>query len=406
MPLDISAIRGQFPFFGRNPEMVYLDNAATAQKPAVVLDAMREYYETSAGNVHRSMHPLAERATVAYESARSIVRASINARFDDEIVFTKNATEAINLVAHSWAKRNLKKGDAVLLSPLEHHSNIIPWMQLRQQLGIQVEWVAIDASGQLDVAMLHRMFKKKEVKLWAVTGMSNVLGTCPPLEVLIRQAKNEGITVLVDASQLIAHRAVDVSMLRCDFLAFSGHKVYGPEGIGVLYGKRELLENMPPFLGGGSMIREVRPTGFTPADPPQRFEAGTPPVANAVGLAAALDWLSKIPLADREEHEQRLLQAALETVGSIPGIHILGPAEVSARKGCVSFTMEGVHAHDIAEALGQRNICIRAGNQCAQPLHEALGIPASARISVSIYNTEEEVRQIGPVLAEIRKILS
>lgn len=400
MPYDISAIRSQFPLLRREAGLAYLDSAATTQKPDAVLDAMREYHETSVGNVHRAFHVLGERATAAYEASRGIVRAFVNARYDDEIVFTKNATEAINLVAWSWARRNLKKGDAVLLSPLEHHSNIIPWMQLRQQTGIHLEWIPIDENGALDVTVLHKHLKKKETKLWALSGMSNVLGNCPPLEVLIRQAKNEGVTVLVDAAQLAAHAAIDVQALRCDFLAFSGHKLYGPEGIGVLYGKRDLLESMPPFLGGGSMIREVRPTGFTPADPPQRFEAGTPPVAQAVGLAAALTWLGGIPLSDREAHERALIERLLGTLGEVRGVTILGPRDASHRRGCVSFTLDGMHAHDVAEVLGSKGICVRAGNHCAQPLHEAIGIPASVRVSVGLYNTLEEVERVAVAVGE------
>jgi cysteine desulfurase / selenocysteine lyase len=405
MPLDVDAIRRQFPLLRREPSLAYLDSAATSQKPDAVLDAVREYYETSVGAVHRSMHPLAERATEIYEGSREIVRGFLNARYADEIVFTKNATEAVNLAAHAWARRNLKKGDVILLSPLEHHSNIIPWMMLRQLLGVQIEWIGIDAEGGLDLSSLQRQLKKKETKLWAVTGLSNVLGNYPALSSLLMLARHEGIATLVDAAQLCAHAPIDVQELKCDFLALSSHKMYGPEGIGVLYGRRELLEQMPPFLGGGSMIREVRPTGFTPADSPQRFEAGSQPVSAAAGLAAAIRWSEQFPWEDRQAHEQVLLQAALDMLNDIPGITILGPANAEERLGCISFHAEWAHAHDIAEVLGSKGICVRAGNHCAQPLHEAFGIPASVRISIALHTTEEEVRRVGAALVEAKKLL-
>jgi cysteine desulfurase / selenocysteine lyase len=405
MALDVHAIRAQFPILVREPDLAYLDSAATSQKPAAVLDAMREYHETSVGSVHRSMHALSERATEAYEGSRGVVREWLNARYADEIVFTKNATEAINLAAFSWAKKHLKKGDAVILSPLEHHSAVIPWMMLRQQLGIRLEWIGVDGDGGFDLTALQKHLKKKETKLWAVSGMSNVFGSVPPLNQLLQLAKHESVTTLVDASQLAAHAPIDVQDLKCDFLAFSGHKVHGPEGIGVLYGRREILETLPPFLGGGQMIREVRPTGFTPADPPYRFEAGTQNIAGAIGLAAAIRWSQQFFWEDRFAHEQQLLSILLEDLHSIPGLTILGPQTADKRLGCVSLTMESAHAHDLAEVLGSKGICVRAGNHCAQPLHEMLGIPASLRISLAMHTTEEEVRRVKPALEEALKVL-
>ena len=401
MSLDVSAIRGQFPLFTREPTLAYLDNAATTQKPRVVLDAIREFYETSNGSVHRAMHPLAERATEAYEHARETVRTFVNAAHADEILFTKNATEALNLVAHSWGKMHLHTGDTVLLSTLEHHSNIIPWLQLKEERGIAIEWIPLDDNGALDIAAAQRMLTAGNVKMMAITGLSNVTGECPPLKDLIALAHRNGAVVLIDAAQLVAHKAIDVTDLDCDFLAFSGHKVYGPDGIGVLYGKRAHLETMPPFLGGGSMVRTVTKDGFTPAEPPQTFEAGTPPVAQAVGLAAALTWLTQLPVTQREAHDARLMNLALEQLVSIDGLRIVGQAHI----GNLSFAIDGVHAHDIAQFLGDRGICIRAGNHCAQILHDTLSLPSSARVSLALYNTDDDILRIAPALREALSIL-
>ncbi|MDD5624027.1 MAG: cysteine desulfurase, partial [Candidatus Peribacteraceae bacterium] len=294
MALAVSALRRQFPLLTGEKGIVYLDNAATTQKPRAVLDAMDLFYATSNANVHRGMHILAERATIAYEGARQTVQRFLGARALEEIIFTKSTTEAINLVARSWGRKNLKRGDCVLLSLLEHHSNIVPWLMLKEEIGIEILWIGIDDQGHLNMQDLERALRGKRVKLLALTGQSNVLGVRPNLPSIIRRAHGKGALVLVDAAQLIGHHAVDVAGLDCDFLAFSGHKLYGPTGIGVLYGKRHILEDMPPFLGGGMMISEVKRDHFVPGDPPQRFEAGTPPIAEAVGLAAAIAWLKTL----------------------------------------------------------------------------------------------------------------
>ena len=367
---------------------------------------MDRFYRVHNGAVHRSMHALSEKATEAYEAARKTVADFLHASHADEILFTKNATEAINLVARSWGETHLKKGDTVVLTTLEHHSNSVPWLQLKERLGIEVEWIECDSQGSLDLNQYEKLLDSGRVKLVALTGQSNVLGVRPALHAMITQAHAAGALVLVDAAQLAAHDAINVTELDCDFLVFSGHKVYGPTGIGVLYGKRELLKRMPPFLGGGEMVREVTRTGFTPADAPQKFEAGTPPVAEAIGLAAALKWLQEIPLANRTAHEAHLLDLTLQQLLSVPGLRILGPANTSRISGCISFTMNGIHPHDIAEILSKHHLLIRAGNHCAQVLHDSLGIPASARISIAIYNTETEIALLAPALLESKKILS
>ena len=305
MALQILEIRSQFPFLiskeGERP-IVYLDNAATTQRPQAVLDTTQYFYIHENANVHRGMHGRAERATIAYENARKTVQKFLNAAHPEEIIFTKNCTEAINLASACWGRKFLRKGDTIVLSILEHHSNIIPWFQLREERGIRIEWVDIDDSGNLRMDMLENVLKRGDKKLVAITGQSNVLGVHPPLEEIIDKAHRSGALVLVDAAQLIAHHSIDVQDLDCDFLAFSGHKLYGPTGIGVLYGKRKLLEEMSPWLGGGMMVREVSTDGYTPADVPQKFEGGTPPIAQAVGLGAAIDWLSQFAWKDIKAH--------------------------------------------------------------------------------------------------------
>jgi len=402
MSFDVHHIRRQFPFFNRE-KIVYLDTAATAQKPAVVLDAVRESSE-EAGNAHRGLHVIAERTTDAYEHARSAVASFIHAQHADEIIFVRNATEAINLVARSWGAR-LKPGDGVLLSVLEHHSNIVPWLQLKAEKNIDVAWVDIDDDGNLNMDECEQKLKSGLIKLVAVTGQSNVLGVRPDLQAIIKHAHAAGAKVLVDAAQLIAHAPVDVQELNCDFLAFSGHKLYGPAGIGVLYAKRDILKDMPPFLGGGMMIRTVTRDGFEPADPPHRFEAGTMPVAEAVGLQTAIEWLSQFSWDDRIAHEQSLLKHALEKLSTIKGLHILGPGDASEISCSISFVIDGIHPHDLTDILGQKGFALRAGHHCAQPLHERLGVPATARLSVGIYSTTDEIDALIPAIEEAKNVL-
>lgn len=400
MALDPSAIRRQFPLLANRPALAYLDSAATAQKPAAVLDAMDAFLKTANANVHRGMHGLAEEATLAYENARRTVRDFLNAASTEEIIFTKNATEAINLVARC-IEPELEEGDAVILTILEHHSNIVPWQQLAQRKNVAIRWVGIDETGRLRMDELAAHLADGNAKLVAVTGMSNVLGTRPDLDAVIARAHAAGAKVLVDAAQLVAHDGIDVRAMDCDFLAFSGHKLYGPTGIGVLYGKKGLLEAMPAFLGGGMMIRDVTTDGFSPADLPHKFEAGTPPVAEAIGLAAAIDWLSRFSIDDRKKHERSLIDAALATLRSIDGITVLGPNDAHDISGCIGFTADGVHPHDLTDLLGKEGFCLRAGHHCAQPLHHHFGIPASTRLSVGLYNSVEEIERLGPAIETI-----
>ncbi|MBI3336806.1 SufS family cysteine desulfurase [Candidatus Peregrinibacteria bacterium] len=420
MTLDISAIRRQFPILDQ--ELIYLDSAATAQKPQIVIDALKEFYAKKNANVHRGMHGLAEQATTAYENARTSVQKFINAASPEEIIFTKSCTESINLVANSYSSRRegVRGRGSVVLSLLEHHSNIVPWMMC----GAHLHWINIDEYGNTRLEQLDTYLKQENIELVAITGQSNVLGTRPPLKEIIQKAHAAGAYVLVDAAQLVAHHQVNVQELDCDFLAFSAHKLYGPTGIGVLYGKRELLEKMPPFIGGGMMIKEATQTGFTPADIPQKFEGGTPPIAQAIGLAAALEWLEQFAWKDIEEHEHALLKHAEHILKNIDGLKIL-PAchpepdegrhaqDVMVRRahhdmersGCLSFVLDKVHPHDLTDILGEQGICLRAGHHCAMPLHKRLNIPASTRVSFGIYNTIQEIDILADAIQHAQKIL-
>ncbi|ALM10263.1 MAG TPA: cysteine desulfurase [Candidatus Peribacter riflensis] len=405
MSFDSATIRRQFPFLQQGERTIYLDSAASAQKPEAVLRAMDVCAQTRYTNVHRAMYPLAERATEDYEAARETVRRFINAQHSDEIIFTKGTTEALNLVAKSWG-HSLKKGDVIALSLLEHHSNIVPWHQLSEERGTALAWVDIDEEGHLHMEDFERILQEGNVRLVSVTGQSNVLGVRPPLAEIIAKAHAAGALVCIDAAQLVGHHAIDVQVLDCDFLAFSGHKPYGPTGIGVLYAKRDLLRAMPPFLGGGHMIRSVKRDGFTPADAPQKFEAGTPPIIEAAGLKAALEWLAGIGWKEIEEHESKLIAVACETLQAIPGMRLLGPKNPAELSGCLSFILGGVHPHDLTTVLGKDGFCLRAGHHCTQPLHERLGITASTRLSVGIYNTEEEIRSLKPAILNTIRMLS
>lgn len=405
MALNIEHIRRQFAFLnpssGKTP--VYFDSAATTQKPAAVLDAMRDFYEHSNGNAHRGLHALADAATEKYENARTTVQEFLSARYSDEIIFTRNATEAINLIAKSWGRANVKKGDAIVLSIMEHHSNIVPWLQLKDAVGCEIVWIDIDDEGQLKMDELDAALAKGNVKLVAITGQSNVLATRPNTDDMLKMIRDAGALLLVDGAQLAAHELTDVVSRDYDFFVFSGHKLYGPTGIGVLYARRELLKDMPAFLGGGMMIREVTKDGFVPADAPMKFEAGTMPVADAVGLAAAIDWFRSLNGSNRLQHEKALMTHTLNVLQTIDGLRILGPTDANKRFGCIAFTIDGIHPHDLTDILGQNGFALRAGNHCAQPLHERLGINASARLSFGLYNTTEEIDALIP---EIEKAIS
>lgn len=402
MPLDIPAMRRQFPILdqivGGRP-LIYLDNAATAQKPRSVLDAMTSYYETSNANAHRGMHVLAERSTVALEDARKTVQQFLHAKRPEEIVFTKNCTEALNMVARGLGSA-LQDGDAVLISILEHHSNVVPWLMLKEEKGVGLLWIDCDDRGRLKMDQFEEFLRHGNVKLVSVTAQSNVLGVRPPLKEIIRISHRAGALVCIDAAQAVAHEALDVQELDCDFLAFSGHKLYGPLGIGVLYGKKELLDRLPPLLGGGMMIHEVHTDRYSVTETPAKFEGGTQPIAEAIGLAAAIRWLSQFSWNDIEAHEQSLLTHAHDLLSTIPGLRILGPSpspspSPSPIAACLSFIIDNVHPHDLTEVLGRRGICLRAGHHCTQPLHRRLGVGASTRVSVGIYNTLSEIQSLS-----------
>ncbi len=392
MSLDIQHIRRQFPFLQHDPVPAYLDSAATTQKPQAVIDAMRAAMEHPTANVHRGVHRETDIATTEYEAARSSVAHFINAAHADEIIFTKNCTEAMNIVAYSWARAHLNTGDRIALSILEHHSNIVPWLQIQKEKQIEIDWIELE---QLDSHQLH-----PKVKLLCITGQSNVLGIRPNLKQWIDAAQAIGAKVLVDAAQLAAHTPIDVQELGCDFLAFSGHKIYGPTGIGALYASREVQKEMQPFMGGGGMVQAVTRDGFTPADFPHRLEAGTPPIIEAIGLKAAIDWQSQFNWVHREAHDQNLVKIAIEELGKIPGLQIL-TANHLPLTALASFVIDNVHPHDLTDLLGQKGFALRAGHQCAEPLHKALGINASTRMSFGLYTTEDEIRACVDAMKDI-----
>ncbi len=389
--------KSDFPIFESRPDLIYFDNGATSQKPAVVLEAMDRYYRESNSNIHRGPHFLSEEATILYEDARRTVADFIGAQSSSEIVFTKNATEAVNLVAKSFGE-TFKSGDVVVLSELEHHANIVPWLQLKESKGIELRFFGITEDGFID---FDPNLIDEKVKLVSVSGMSNVLGTITDLPPMIKATHAVGAKVMVDAAQLAVHQRINVHELRIDFLTFTGHKLYGPMGIGVLYGKRELLEAMPPFITGGDMVNEVFTDHFTPAGLPMKFEAGTPNVSGAVGLKVAIDYILKIGFPKIQKQEAELTDHLLNQLNALSFITIVGPSGNRNRRSLVSFTMKGVHPHDIAEGLSQKNICIRAGQHCAQPLMDACKLPATARISLAFYNTREEIDRCCEVLEEI-----
>ena len=389
--------RDDFPIFKNRPELIYFDNGATAQRPQSVLDAEQKFYTTYNSNIHRGPNFLAEEATIQYEDARRKVADFIGARQKHEIIFTKNATEAINLVARTFGE-TLKAQDVILLSKMEHHSNIVPWLQLAERKDLEIKWMGLstDWRVRLDPALFD-----KRVKLVAVTGMSNVLGTITDLKPIIKAAHAVGAKVLVDASQLAVHEQISVRDLDVDFLVLTGHKLYGPTGIGALYGKEELLNPLPPFMGGGDMISAVFMDRFIPAGLPQKFEAGTPNIAGAIGLGAAVDYMTKLGFSKIQKLENDLTSNLLERLTKLDFIKIVGPETLDHRGSVVSFTMKGVHPHDVADGLSSKGICIRAGFHCAQPLMDHLKLSGTARMSLSFYNTKEEIDKAVDALNEI-----
>jgi cysteine desulfurase / selenocysteine lyase len=406
MSLDVLRLRKDFPVLTREVRpgvpLVYLDSTATTQKPFPVLQAMDDFYRHSNANIHRGVHTLAEEATGMYEQAREKVAHFINAPSAEQVIFTRNATESINLVAYTWARANLKKGDLVILTEMEHHSNLVPWHMLSAERGVDLEFVPVTDDGLLDLDV-YRTLLVRTPRLISFTGMSNVLGTITPAAEMIRLAHEAGAVVLVDGAQSVPHLPVDVQALGADFLAFSAHKMLGPTGIGALYGKKSLLESMPPFLGGGDMIKTVHLRNFLPNDLPHKFEAGTPAIAEAVGFGAAVDYLEKIGMDAVAAHEHEMVAYALERLAEIPGVKVFGPA-ADKKGGVASFTLEGVHPHDVAQIVDRYGVAVRAGHHCAQPLHEKFGITATTRASFYIYSLKEEVDKLVEGIYQVKKL--
>ena len=404
--IDVLQIREDFPILKREVTpgvpLVYLDSTATSQKPLAVIRAMNEYYEKTNANIHRGVHTLAEEATALYESAREKIARFIGARKTREIIFVRNTTEAINLVVFSWGRKFLQQGDHILLTEMEHHSNLVPWQMLAQEKDLVLDFIPVTNEGLLDLREFEQLLEQKP-KIVALTHMSNVLGTINPIREITRSAHAIGALVLVDGAQSVPHLPVNVRDLDVDFLAFSAHKMLGPTGIGALYGKEELLEAMPPFLGGGDMIKKVFLRSFTPNDLPHKFEAGTPAIAEAVGFSAAVDYLSSVGMERVAAHESELIGYALEALSEIEGLKVYGPP-AEQKGGVASFTMRGVHPHDVSQILDSEGIAVRAGHHCAMPLHEKFGLPATTRASFYLYNTREEVDQLVRGLAKVKKI--
>ncbi|MCX6541027.1 MAG: SufS family cysteine desulfurase [Actinobacteria bacterium] len=402
MGLDGALVRKDFPIFERfidGAPIVYLDSANTSQKPRQVIDAMTSFIENSYAPINRSAYRLAGEATDAFEAARSKVARFINARSSDEVVFTKNATESLNLLAYSWGRANLNAGDVVVLTHLEHHANIVPWHMLQAERGIVLRWVPLTADGQLDLTDLAALLT--DAKVFSFTAMSNVLGTITPVQQLCEAAHAAGAIAIVDGCQYVPHNVTDVQAWGADFLAFSSHKMCGPTGIGVLWGREQLLDAMPPFLGGGNMIADVRLDGFTTAPLPAKFEAGTPAIIETIGLGAAVDYLSNLGMANVREHEMQLGSYAMSALTKRYGndISIHGPSDIAVRGATLSFAFAGIHPHDLSQVLDQRNVCVRAGHHCAKPLMRLLGVSATARASFYIYNDESDADALVDALA-------
>jgi cysteine desulfurase/selenocysteine lyase len=405
-PLDPYRLREDFPILATvlhsDRPLAYLDNAATTQRPRQVIDALVDVYERQFANVHRGIHWLSDRSTDLYEEARRRACEFIHAECADQVVFTHGTTESINLVARSWGDANVREGDEIVLTEMEHHSNIVPWQQLAERTGAVIRWLPISDDGQLITDELDRILGER-TRMVAVTAVSNVLGTINPVAQVVSKAHAAGAVVLVDAAQSVPHEPIDVQQTGADFLAFSGHKMLGPTGVGVLYGRRELLESMPPFLGGGSMIRRVTKAGFEPGDLPAKFEAGTPPIVPAIGLGAAIDYLNQIGLEAIHQHERQLIQHAHQVLDAVGDVRRLGPPP-NKKAGIVSFVVQGIHAHDVAQLLDREGIAVRAGHHCTMPLHKRLGINASTRASFYFYNTLEEVNRLGEAIEGAKRL--
>ena len=404
--IDPARFRSDFPILDREINgrpMAFLDSAASSQKPAQVIDAMMDVYRNSYANVHRGAYTLSQEATEAYEGARRKVARFLNAAAPEEVVFTRNTTAAINLFAYGWGLGNLKPGDRVLTSVMEHHSNIVPWHIIARHTGAELSFLDITGDFRINLQKAQDRFDER-VKIVSLSGMSNVLGIMPPIGEIARLAREVGAVMLVDGAQMVPHSPVDVQEMGADFLAFSGHKMLGPTGIGVLWGRRELLEKMEPMEGGGEMIREVRLFESTWAPVPQKFEAGTPPFVEAIGLGAAVDYLSEIGMDRILEHDRKLTSYALDRLEEVPGLSIQGPANTIDRGGVISFDIPGIHAHDIATILDQHGVAVRAGHHCAQPLMRHLGLAATTRASFYLYNSEDDIDALVDALGVARRL--
>ena len=387
MSLNINEIKKDFPFFDQNIDTIYFDNAATTQKPSYVIDCISQYYSSYNANVHRGVYKIAEKATYEFESSRDVVADFIGSNNRESIIFTGGATESINLVAHSWGKYNLSDGDHILLTEMEHHSNIVPWHMIAKELNLFIDFIPINKNGELDLSNIDSLITSK-TKLVSIVHQSNVLGTINPIKFIIDKAHENGSLVLIDGAQSVAHQQIDVEKLDCDFFVFSGHKIYGPTGIGVLYGKTHILEQMKPISGGGEMIEEVTTQGFTLNKIPFRFEAGTPPIAEAIALKEAIKYITNLGISNIFQYEKKLITDLEKKLLQIKNIQIYSPRE--NKVPTIAFNIEGIHSYDLTKVLDEMKIAIRSGHHCAQPLMSTLGISSSNRISLSLYNTKEE----------------
>ena len=404
--LNVDQVRADFPILEVEAHpgvpLIFLDSAASSQKPLPVIEAMDDYYRSYHANVHRGIHALSEAATNAYEGARERIARFINAPESESVIYVRNATEGFNLVAYSWGRANIQAGDEILITQMEHHANIVPWQMLAEEKGATVTFVPFLPDGTLDMTALPALLTER-VKLFSFTAVSNVFGTVNPVVELVQMAKQVGALTMIDAAQAVPHMPVDVQAWDCDFMAFSSHKMCGPTGMGILYGKRALLEAMPPFMGGGDMIRRVTLDGSTWNDLPWKFEAGTPSIAEGIGLGAAVDYLSELGMAEVHAYEQFITNYALEALSEVGGLTLLGPS-AAQRGGVASFTIQGMHPHDIAEIVDKDGIAIRAGHHCAMPLHHICGVNASARASFYIHTTTEEVDKLVVSLNRAKKL--
>jgi cysteine desulfurase/selenocysteine lyase len=406
-PVDFAAIRKDFPIFQQKMHgkpLIYLDSTATTQKPVQVLDALERYYRTYNANIHRGVYAIAEEATTRYEEVRGKIAKLLNARSHHEIVFTRGTTESINLVSNTWGRKNVGPDDVILLTEMEHHSNLVPWQMLAAEKGAVLRFIPIDGQGRLDLSELDTLMEGP-LKVVSLTHLSNVLGTINPVAEIARRAHARGAVVVVDAAQSLPHLGVDVQTLDCDFLAFSGHKMLGPTGIGALYGKRALLDAMPPFMGGGEMIREVKLSGSSWNDTPWKFEAGTMNIADTIALGAAIDYIQAIGFDAIAAHSRELVEETMRLLGEIPGTKIYGPSP-EERGGIVAFTLDDIHAHDIATVLDHEGVAVRAGHHCAMPLHRKLGVSATTRASFHVYNLPSDIATMAEGVRKAKQLFS